>query len=173
MYRPCKGIFIKLGLVACTVFHLIPSIGLAQSPCAGISDTGKFAGCVHDTAMFQCRQSRSLNELKACFRNRAIAFLGNRANEVETLLNRQEPVRRSLNFECVEWSFPGLFVCNLLGGDWGAPPEWCYRNDANTVSWCEGDPPNHKCKKISCPLSSCNTSMEFSRCGMIWNPAAK
>jgi hypothetical protein len=150
-----------------------PSIVLAQSPCAEIRDTGTFTGCVLDTANFECRQSRSLPQLQACFRSQAIALLGNRAYEVETLLNQEESYRRPLNFECVEWFFPGLFNCHLIGGDWGAPEEWCFRNDANTVSWCEGDPPKHKCKRISCPLASCNTSREFSRCSMVWNPAAK
>jgi hypothetical protein len=163
----------KLIWVGCIASFLAPSISLAQSPCAGTSNTNQFAGCVMEAAILQCRQSRSINELQTCFRNTATALLGNRAYEVETALNQGEPVRRPLNFQCVEWSFGGLFNCHLLGGDWGAPPEWCYRNDANTVSWCEGDPPNHSCKKIRCPLASCNTSAEFSRCSMVWNPAAK
>src|SRR6202011_537764 len=108
---------------------LKPSVSFSQNPCAGIRITGQFSGCVIEASVFQCRRSRSLNELQICFRNTATALLGNRAYEVETLLNEGESVRRPLNFECVEWFLDGLFNCHLLGGDWGAPPEWCYRND--------------------------------------------
>src|SRR3954447_25618765 len=110
MYWSYTGSFVRPVLVGCSVLCLTPSVSPAQSPCARIRDAGKFAGCVHDTAMFQCRSSRSLNELKACFRSQALALLGARANEVETLLNSREPVRRPLNFACVAWSFPGLFL---------------------------------------------------------------
>lgn len=169
----CDRRLIEATIVGYLILLFATSISIAQSPCAGIRDTGEFGGCVEDTAMFQCRQSRSVDELKVCFRTAARALLGNRASEVETFLNTVEIKKKPLNFACTDWQFPGQFACHLLGGDWGAPPEWCYRNDAQTVSWCEGDPPNHTCKRISCPLSSCNTSSEFSRCSMIWNPAVK
>jgi hypothetical protein len=162
--------FAKLIIVVSLISCLNSSIGFSQATCSGIRNARDFRDCVEDAAMFQCRQSRSVDELKVCFRASAKILLGNRAPEVERLEGGP------LNFECTDWFFAGLFVCALHGGEWGAPPEWCYRIDANTVNWCLGDPPNQTCKRKACPLSSCKNTIAkdgsslFLRCGMVWNP---
>jgi hypothetical protein len=152
--------------LACVTFSLSPQAALSQALCSGLKPTREFALCVQDAATFQCRSSQSLQELQACFARAARGMLGDRANEVAQWTGGLKP-------DCTGWFLPGLFACSLHGGEWGAPEEWCYRSDANTINWCEGDPPNHKCKKISCPLSTCIASTAFTRCGMVWNPAAK
>jgi hypothetical protein len=139
----------------------------AQSACAAIRNIGEFANCVNDVASFQCRNSLSFEELKDCFVRAALAIIGNRTSELE----KSESAPLCLG--CDPWFLPGLYACSIFGTS-GAPEEWCFRNDVDSVSWCEGDPPNHKCKKISCPLSTCTDSSDvYRRCGMVWRPGLK
>jgi hypothetical protein len=151
---------------ACLAFYLVSQLAFAQSPCAALKSTREFALCVDDAASFQCQNSTSFKALRGCFSRTARAIVGSRMAELEKW--NGDP----LTFDCTEWFLPGLYACSIHFLS-GAPEEWCFRNDVSTVSWCEGDPPNHKCKKVACPLSSCNTSDVFSRCGMVWKPNLK
>jgi hypothetical protein len=139
-----------------------PPLQQSRSPsaCTAMRDDSLFANCVDDVASFRCRHSSSFEALNDCFVRTAIDIIGKRT------LKSGEP----FCLGCDPWGLPGLFACSVHGLS-GAPPEWCFRNDAKTVSWCEGDPPNHKCKNISCPLSSCTGV--FARCGMVYNPNLK
>jgi hypothetical protein len=151
---------------ACFACCLLPEAAHAQSPCAGIRSTRDFALCVDDVASFQCRNSLSFAALRACFSRTARAMVGDRESEIEKWAGE------SLAYDCAQWFLPGLIACSTHALS-GAPEEWCFRKDENTVSWCSGDPPNPNCKTISCPLTSCNTSSVFSRCGMVFNPKLK
>ena len=112
------------------------------------------------------RNSLSFAALRACFSRTARAMVGDRESEIEKWAGE------SLAYDCAQWFLPGLIACSIHALS-GAPEEWCFRKDENTVSWCSGDPPNPNCKTISCPLTSCNTSSVFSRCGMVFNPKLK
>jgi hypothetical protein len=135
-----------------------------QSACAAIRNIDDFANCVDDVASFQCRNSSSYEELNDCFGRAALAIIGNRTSEFE------KSVSAPLCIGCDPWFLSGLFACSVFGLS-GAPEEWCYRKDVDSINECEGDPPNHKCKTISCPLSSSTCST--SRCGMVWRPGLK
>jgi hypothetical protein len=140
---------------------LSPEKLAAQSACSAMKRASDFANCVDDVANFQCRNSSSFEALRICFAKTARGIIGNRTAELEKWNDGP------LNLDCEKWFLPGLVACSVHGLS-GAPEEWCFRNDVDTVSWCEGDPPNHKCRKVSCPLSSCNTSSVLARCGMVW-----
>jgi hypothetical protein len=150
---------------ACLAFCL-PEAVLAQSPCAGIRSTREFALCVDDAASFQCRNSSSFAALRACFSRTSRAMVGDRESEIEKWEGE------SLAYDCAQWFLPGLIACSIHALT-GAGEDWCFRNDENTVSWCSGDPPNPKCKKIACSLASCNASSAFSRCYMVFNAKLK
>jgi hypothetical protein len=161
---------IILSLLALVTFlgsATISTRATAQSACGAARTTSEFANCVDDAATYQCRDSASLAALRACFARTARMMVGTRLAELERWNGGP------LHFDCTSWFFNGLFACSVHELS-GAPEEWCFRNDVNTVSWCEGDPPNHKCRTLSCPIATCSTASNvLTRCGMVWRPGLK
>ena len=118
----------------------------AQTRCGAPdeSDDIRFTQCVDAVAAFACRSSTSISQMLNCFTDSAREMVGPNYNGTFTP-------------DCVVQNSVSA-GCSIVPG-WGAGDEWCYRTDAGTIKYCEGDPPNHRCKIYACKLGDehCNT----------------
>jgi hypothetical protein len=129
-------LFMACGLV-------VPSHSAEAAPaCTGLAGAA-LTSCIDEVGTWECRSSESMSQLRACFTDTARKLIASSGRRVSVF----DP-------DCTVDPTYRTMACSIDPG-WGAGEQWCVREDAQTVSMCEGDPPNHRCRRQSCPIGRC------------------
>ena len=136
----CKLVSAAALLALLAAFAFLPDKAGAAGACT--PQSARFPGCVDDIATFACRTAKTESEMLGCFSDKARELLG-----------------KDYHGDFA----PGCTKMNDLAGmcsiapSWGDGDSWCYRIDPTTVAYCDGDPPNQKCKTRACSfLQNCS-----------------
>jgi hypothetical protein len=150
--RRAVAIWASVVLLSCALSAQVT----AQSLCNSVSPD-RLMTCVSELANIQCRGSASLEAHKACFSSTASKLLGKRISEIH------------FDPDCESYGPGGNLVECLVdfNSGRGAPEEWCQRINVNSIQWCEGDPPVHKCRQpVNCPVYGTSSSA----CAVCYSP---